>query len=1159
MNLKEVTPFYKMFVSTKLTVLRFAFLIMVLVGFSVKSQAQCGAYQSNDAGYNVDMGTSGWSTWNGSSWPGVSSITAARSGRYYFTQTSTTYTAGSPFYLKSPKINTPQTFSLWVKTSVATVNYSISFSDDNAATWTNITNGVTTLSTTAHPTPFAVSTAIIPAASTTAWQLATITAAFPANVNGYYFRIVDARTSGTAGTLMIDDVSWSSSVASENTIIIPVVNPVAATPTVCNMTIQPGVVYHFYDVGGKSDFYSNGQTNTVYLTPANAGDKIKITFVPANFLMANSPADNLNIYDSTTLGTNPILGSPFSASPGSTTPYVSSLSTDGSMAVKFISNNTYAVTNAASSNDGFELLVECSSSVCPSPVTTPVISAIASTTATMSWTGIATGYEYATTNTNVAPTGAGTYTTATSVSLTGLTPDTFYYGWVRSKCSASSYSPWVHTTGFMTLCAPVSIPYLENFTGLDIVLPTCTSQTPAGDFSTILANGNLAATITGETFFTKPVALSSGTTYKLSYDYSALLGNASFGVYIGTVNDATMIIPANNIATHNNISATTTNSFNITVPTTGYYYIGFYLISTSSSPTTQLVLDNISIDCITPVITPSTTTVCGSNTIVTLTGSVTSGFTWATSAGTLYSDAAATIPYVALTNTTTVYFRTSANATITVTGINGGCSKTATQNITMNSTTWNGTAWSNGTPSSTVQAIFNGNYASNNLVSPGNLNACSVIVQSGTALFKAGHSLIVQSTVVVSGGTLTFEDTASLVQVANVTNGVGVVNGGNSGNITYLRNTAPMTLYDYTYWSSPVSPQTLSALSPSTPTSRYYSYNATTSAWTSVPASTNMTAGTGYIVRAPSTFSTVTPQVYNGSFSGVPNSGSITTPIVGANKYNLIGNPYPSAINADLFLSNAANNTVVDATIYLWTHNTPITNNVYTANDYAVYNYLGGTGTTAAPNSGLNTSVPNGKIASGQSFFIKGLTSGNATFLNSMRVTGSNNQFFKTSNTNTINNGIAGRIWLDISNDQGAYKQALIGYAQQASLGLDRGYDGEYFNFGGGISLYSIAATTNLAIQGRPTPFSNTDEVPLGFSVAAAGTFTINLSNVDGLFTSQNIYLKDKLLNTTVNLKQGAYTFTSDLGVFNDRFVVVYRNKIRNTYNTLTPQHLEEN
>jgi hypothetical protein len=81
----------------------------------------------------------------------------------------------------------------------------------------------------------------------------------------------------------------------------------------------------------------------------------------------------------------------------------------------------------------------------------------------------------------------------------------------------------------------------------------------------------------------------------------------------------------------------------------------------------------------------------------------------------------------------------------------------------------------------------------------------------------------------------------------------------------------------------------------------------------------------------------------------------------------LIGNPYPSAIDIDLFLKeNAA---LVKGTVYLWSHNT-ITNNVYTSADYAVYNLLGGVGTSSSKNIGINNTKPDGKIASGQSFFL---------------------------------------------------------------------------------------------------------------------------------------------------------------------------------------------
>jgi hypothetical protein len=88
-------------------------------------------------------------------------------------------------------------------------------------------------------------------------------------------------------------------------------------------------------------------------------------------------------------------------------------------------------------------------------------------------------------------------------------------------------------------------------------------------------------------------------------------------------------------------------------------------------------------------------------------------------------------------------------------------------------------------------------------------------------------------------------------------------------------------------------------------------------------------------------------------------------------------------------------------------------------------------------------------------------------------------------------------------------------------------------------------------IQARPTPFVNTDEVPLSFNATTAGSYTLSLDHVDGLFLGeQNVYLKDNLLNVTHDIKAGAYTFTSDQGTFSDRFEVVY---INSTLNISTP------
>jgi len=525
-----------------------------------------------------------------------------------------------------------------------------------------------------------------------------------------------------------------------------------------------------------------------------------------------------------------------------------------------------------------------------------------------------------------------------------------------------------------------------------------------------------------------------------------------------------------------------------------------------------------------------------------LTGSVGSILRWEYA-----NDAAFTSGVTTIANTTTVLTPAQMGVFTTIRYFravvrSGACSQLYSNVVfvAFYNTTWNGATWSNGPPNATTRAIFTGNYTSS-----GDLYACSVRVNSGTITFNANHSLVVTNDVVVAAGSLIFNNTASLVQI----NDASI----NTGNITYRRSAMPMRRFDYTYWSSPIANQVLSTFSPLTPTDKFFVFNPTIANWSNVAASSSMTVGKGYLVRAPLSYNLVTTSIYNGSFVGNPNNGIVTTPVlVSASDFNLIGNPYPSAVNADLFLSDPLNVGVVDATIYFWTHNTPIAAGQYTSNDYAIYNYLGGTGTSSAPNTGVNSSVPNGKIASGQGFFIKALSNGSATFSNAMRIVGNNDQFFRMQSplNPSTSETVASekhRVWLDIVDQQGSYKQTLVGYATNATMGIDRGYDGEYLNVGNSVALYSLAnSTTALSIQGRSLPFSDFDEVPLGFYAATTGSFTINLYDFDGLFLNQNIYLKDKALDIIHDLKQASYVFRSDAGTFNERFVLVYRNQALN-------------
>jgi hypothetical protein len=269
---------------------------------------------------------------------------------------------------------------------------------------------------------------------------------------------------------------------------------------------------------------------------------------------------------------------------------------------------------------------------------------------------------------------------------------------------------------------------------------------------------------------------------------------------------------------------------------------------------------------------------------------------------------------------------------------------------------------------------------------------------------------------------------------------------------------------------------------------------------------------------------------------------------------NLIGNPYPSALNATALVTDPGfnvNGNFLGGTIYFWSHNTNLnmTTGQYTFSDYAVWNVLGGVNTYYTGNLGAgNTNAPTGNIPSGQGFFIKTTASGTAYFRNSMRTggaTNSNSNFYRTStpssstaSTNTENGFEKHRIWLEIDNGADAYKQLLVGYIQDGTDGLDRLFDGEMVDNGNVVSLYTMVDNTKLTIQGRGLTFSPDDTFPLGFNTTVASTYTINLSDYDGLFTNQDIYLEDKLLNVIYNLKENPYTFTSEAGTFENRFVL---------------------
>lgn len=462
---------------------------------------------------------------------------------------------------------------------------------------------------------------------------------------------------------------------------------------------------------------------------------------------------------------------------------------------------------------------------------------------------------------------------------------------------------------------------------------------------------------------------------------------------------------------------------------------------------------------------------------------------------------------------------------------NGNCGEvySGTTSAIVNSTTWNGVSWDNGVPGPTTNVTITADTSVD-----ADFEACSVTIDDNAVItIESGVNYIINGALIINSGSLTVEDDASLVQTNNTSQNSGT-------NFTMKRITEPMYRYDFTYWSSPVSGQTLKDLSPETFFDKYYGWNPNNQTWTNHPYGTHiMEPGAGYIVRAPQNYSTdpLTVDSFEGQFLGTPNNGIYTVPVVGNGNFNLLGNPYPSAIDADSFLSDPAN-TALDGVIYLWTHNTPAipAGQIYSyaTDDYAVYNFLGGTGTAAPsePDQALN--VPNGYIAAGQGFFVGGLTDGIATFNNEMRVAGNNNQFFRGVQTEKH------RLWLSMNNPT-SFKQILIGHATNATNDFDRGWDGSLME-ADGLMLYTFVDDKKLSIQSFALPFDVNQSVPVGYKTNAAGSHSIMLNKTDGLFDQQDIYLHDKELDAVHDLKASNYEFNTQSGTFNDRFEIVYVN-----------------
>lgn len=430
---------------------------------------------------------------------------------------------------------------------------------------------------------------------------------------------------------------------------------------------------------------------------------------------------------------------------------------------------------------------------------------------------------------------------------------------------------------------------------------------------------------------------------------------------------------------------------------------------------------------------------------------------------------------------------------------------------TLADTTWNGTAWSNGIPTTVTNANIEGDYSTATLPA---FSAKNIAIRNGSTLEITSGNTISANNVSVAVGSNFIQRDGSILQ--------------NSGLFTITK--LGSSLVDkYTFWSSPVESQNLSNiyLPFSTPTF-ITEYNSATDYFVNA-ASTTAVFAKGYSIKTPTSNAIV-------NFSGVPNNGTQTyTLSTLGNGFNLVGNPYPSQLNLSAFYN--ANSGRISNTFYFWdntSNSVAVQGGASTTNvGYATYNALTQVW-VPAPNISVIPTVNTASIAQG--FMVKTLPSTvdtSLSFTNDMRVSGSGISFNRTNPTDE------GKYWLRLNSAYNTNNTLAVVYKNSASNSFDM-YDSKAIGLGSD-AFYSIADAQKLVIQGK-TSFNVSDVVPVGAKYFQNGNFEIALAQKEGLFNNgQAIYLHDKELNTYTNLQTNNYSFSANAGEFSNRFEIVYQ------------------
>ena len=466
------------------------------------------------------------------------------------------------------------------------------------------------------------------------------------------------------------------------------------------------------------------------------------------------------------------------------------------------------------------------------------------------------------------------------------------------------------------------------------------------------------------------------------------------------------------------------------------------------------------------------------------------------------------------------------NLTITGTGIltppstlslGGNFTNNGTFNSNSGTITFNGTAAQSITGTTSLSNITVSNSAG--VTNNGAMSLNGILSLSGSGAFNANPGTLTlassgQSSTGMIGALGTPSNFTGNVTVQRFINGPGdwryLAMPITNGNVGIWQTAFPVT----GNFTNP-SPNGSNGVVDQTAASVYY-FNAATQAYVAVGSgvSTGSTPLSNTVGYSAYTYLTGNCTV---SATGTITKGTVNIPLSTASPgWNLIPNPYPSAVGWNLMTRTGLSNTM----------NLRIANNTFAT-------YLAGSGTCTGCSFNTNW---RGEIPIGQSFWVNSASATNLQMTEAVKTTTQPTFVREAAAQNFV------RVTLHSPTE---VDDAVVMFRPGATVNFDTLYDGlkrkngnyvsslgmnSYIN----ISSYTTNSKMDMAINGMP-PVACTESVKLKVTDAPVGSYTLVFTDLKSINLGYSVTLVDHFLSkqiTVTDSLQYGFTITADTSSF---------------------------